>query len=356
MSSWYFWIKRKTPITDSPRSSIKWKVTMLSILLIVALTLLPHLPSVNPYFQAVSVDTEAYGETLFKADTLGIAGTIAEKPGKPVYFLLIYGAWIGLGRRTILLLDVIHPIMVLTGLAVLSSHISENRYGNSYSSLLVPLGYSLTGFLGGGYQANSLAQIPCILSLYIESGTKLRLIKVTLLLTLTGLLHSWTYWMYGAGFFLRELLQRRDLKKPLISLVLSYLMVSFVDLLFDLKLEMTGSTAAPLVNNFGFYLFENWVRGLNFWVWNTISNPLYVVGGLAGLDSVSVSLLSASAPLMLLMPANIIYRIVMNFPLQIPSSRGINRLSPRIRWLVFLILLVRVLGNITGLTPYKSVT
>jgi len=355
LSSWYFKFFRRRPSSDNEGVGFDGKVLLYSVLLIAVLVVLPHLPSVNPGFKAVSVDTEAYGEVFEEAYSEGLVEVVGGQPGKPVYFLFLYGAWIFVGRRTVLLMDFIHPVLVLSGLALVSARVTWERGWGGYSALLVPLGYSLTGFVGGGFQADSLALIPGIVAIYLDREKPWVWVRVTLLMVLTGLIHSWTYLMYGAAILGMELLERRDVRMPLLSLAASYGVINLVDYLVDLSLEVTGVSTGPIVREVGFYLFGSWFKSLNFWVWNSLSNPVYVGGSLLSLDGVSSSLLAVSAPLMLVLPANLVYRLVLNVPLHIPGSRRLSGLSPVWRKVVILVLLARVLGNLTGLTPYVPV-
>jgi hypothetical protein len=310
LGSWYYKFFRGGSSRDINGVDFDGKVLLYSIFLIVVLVVLPHLSSVNPGFKAISVDTEAYGEVFMEAHRNGLVEVIGGQPGKPVYFLFLYGVWVLTGRRTILLMDLIHPVLVLSGLAIVSAYVTRERGGGSYSSLLVPLGYSLTGFVGGGFQADSLALIPCIVAIYLDREKPHVWTKVTLLMILTGLIHSWTYLMYGAAIIAMEFLERRDLRKSLLILAASYGVVNLVDYLIDLSLEVTVVSTGPVLTEVGFYLFGNWFKSLNFWVWNSLSNPIYMMGSLFSLDGVSSSLLAVSAPLMLVLPANLVFRLI----------------------------------------------
>jgi hypothetical protein len=353
--SWYYKFFRGGSSRDKEVVDVDGRVLLYSVFLVLVLVVLPHLPSVNPGFKAVSVDTEAYGDVFEEVHSEGLVEVIGGQPGKPVYFLLLYGAWVLTGRRTVLLMDLIHPVLVLSGLALVSFHVNRERGGGGYASLLVPLGYMLTGFVGGGFQADSLALIPCIVAIYVDREKPHVWVKVTLLMILTGLIHSWTYLMYGAAILAMELFERRDVRRPLLSLAASYGVVNLVDYLIDLSLEVTGASTRPIIREMGFYLFGSWFKSLNFWVWNSLSNPVYVGGSLFSLDGVCSSLLAVSAPLMLVLPANLVFRLILNVPLHIPGSRRLSELSPLWRNAVILVLLARVLGNLTGLTPYIPV-
>jgi hypothetical protein len=237
-------------------------------------------------------------------------------------------------------------------LAYFSYKISNRDTCGSFSPLLIPLGYTLTGFFAGGFQSNSLALIPAFLALYHIPKDYQGWIILCTILTLTGLLHSWTYLMYGAAFLGVWVLVRKKTKLPLVCLVLSFLAISFIDFILDLAFEVSGDTASPIVQGLGFYLFGSWFRALNFWVWNSLSNPIYILGSVISLDPVCSVFLTVSAPLMLVLPVNLVYRLVLNLPLFVSGSRWMDRLPRLWRLLVFLSLLVRVLGNLTGLTPY----
>jgi hypothetical protein len=198
--SWYPVLLKKKVIFKERDNRRDIRILGASLILILIFVSLPHLPSVNPGFQPVSVDTMAYGEVFTRIDSNGLRNIISERPERPLYFTLMYLVWAITGRRTVMLMDFLHPIFVFSLLAYFSFRISNRgRYG-SFSPLLIPLGFTLTGYFAGGFQSNSLALIPALLVIYHVPQDYRGWIILGLLLTLTGLLHSFTYLMYGTGF------------------------------------------------------------------------------------------------------------------------------------------------------------
>ena len=336
-------------------SGLKAQV-FLALVLTVLLVSLPHLPPVNPDFKPVSVDTLKYGSFFQKFDTLGMAEAFSTgASGRPVYLLALYHIWALSGRNTVLLMDLVYQWLTLLFLT-LASFYAGLRFNGSraavYAALLVPLGYAVPAFIAGGFQANGLALPIAILALTIDPRDRLELAKLTALMTLVALVHPWTHLMYSAALVAYSLRKRGRLMPTLIAVTSSYILSYVIDY-YLASIHIPVVAVQPL-SRFGLYLVENWFDAVQLWSWNTLSNPIYLSSSIAAFDGLATSVMCVTAPLTLIQPAGILYRLILNTPLQLQVSKFLENLEEKYAVLMLLALLVRVLENLSGLTPLGS--
>jgi hypothetical protein len=331
-------------------------------LLILALSLtcmfivLPHLPTVNPELKAVSVDTVSYRLFFDRVGGGGAWEALRRRPERPFFILLIYHLWVALSGNSILLMDLVYPLFAL-GLLVLASYYAGLRLGGptaaGWSSLMVPLGYMVPAFIGGGFQANSLALTPAILALTIDPKGGRGALKLSVLLSLVALLHPWTYLMYISALTLKALRDRGRLTPTLLSIAFSYAVSQAVDYALG-GIVVAEVAARPVTGSWGFHLPASWFEAIQFYVWNTMSNPLYLSTALLPMEPATTTMMAVAAPLTLILPGSLIYRLTLNIPTQLQASYTIRKLGWRERNLILLALLARTLGNLSGLTPIEE--
>jgi hypothetical protein len=227
----------------------------------------------------------------------------------------------------------------------------KRNYASGYSAILIPLGFLLTGFLSGGYHANSIALIPAIFALYLEPENFWMVLVSTILFTFTGLLHSWTYFMYVGILLVKGIKTRCKLKSILVIIIISLSLILVVDYSFNQRFDIASETISPLSLDLKFNFIQNWYNSITIWAWNSLSNPLYFYSSLSLSDPILSVIYGILAPLTLLLPENLIFRLLLNTPLQLRDYSNLKRLNFREEILIFLILFVRTLGNVTGLTP-----
>jgi hypothetical protein len=324
----------------------------LALIFTTLMVVLPHLPTVNMEFKPVSVDTALYKILFARAGDGGFMAMLGISPERPVFIFIAYHLWRMLSGDTVLLMDLVYPLIALTTLSAASYYAGLRLGGSStagWASLLVPLGYAVPAFIGGGFQANSLALTPAILALTIEARSPRDALKLSLLLSLTALLHPWTYSMYSAALILRALRDRRQLQSTAMAVILSYIASQAVD--YQLGRVFLAETAArPVAGSWGLHLPTSWFEAVQFYVWNTLSNPLHLT--LSAIDTSGV--MAASAPLTIILPRSLIYRLILNIPTQLQAPKTIKNLKREWRGIILLTLLVRTLGNLTGLTPLEE--
>lgn len=331
------------------------KLVFVSILLISIMIVLPHLPTVNPSFKPVSVDTVQYAEFLESVGEKGLLEALKGKAERPLFILLAYSLWLAFSKNSILLMDVFHPAIALSILALTSYYVTLKMKGvraAGWASILVALGYTVPAFLGGGFQANSLALTPALIALTIEPQSITGTMKLTLPLTVTALLHPWTYTMYSAAVIVKYVKDKKKLISSLAAVALSYAVSQVVDYSLG-AIIVAEATANPVTRSIGLHIPLNWFDAVQLWVWNTLSNPLYISISLLSTQTIS-PLLAAAAPLTLILPAELLFRIFLNTPFQVNSSDIIAKLKPRYKLITLITLLVRVLGNLSGLTPLET--
>ncbi len=326
-----------------------------ALLLTATIVILPHLPTVNPQLKPISVDTFSYVSFLNEAKDKGLANALTERgAGRPIYLLAIYSLWTILGKNPTLLMDIIHHLLALTMLTLISFYAAYKLNGKetaSWAALLTPLGYAATSFLAGGYQANSIALTTALLTLTINPKNTKKWILLTALLTLTGLIHPWTHLMYSAILVAHNLRDKRKLLSVIAAAALSYSIVYTVDSALTPSYRVE-TPVKPLIDHIEFYPIKNWFNAIQLWIWNTLSNPIYLSTVLLEPTPQTISAIGVIAPLTLFLPPDLVCRLILNLPIQLQAAKILKKIpSTTIRSLLILTLLVRVLGNLTGLTP-----
>lgn len=328
----------------------------LALLLTTLMIILVHLPTVNPEFKPVSVDTLNYKAIFDRIGNGSISDALGRSPERPLFMIMVYHLWQALSGDMILLMDLVYPMFALTLLTLASYHVGLRLGGPStagWASLLVPLGYVVPAFIGGGFQANSLALTPAILALSMDPRGRWRTCKLSVLLTLTGLLHPWTYFMYASALMLKFLMDKSRLIPTLLAVAVSYSISQIVDYCLGAVIVVEAAYR-PVTSSWGLYLPTSWFEAIQFYVWNTISNPIYLILSILTLDPCISSLIAVSAPFTAILPSGLIFRLLLNLPLQFQASKAIKALKPEHRRVILLSISARVIGNLSGLTPLPA--
>jgi len=347
--------KFKSPKRKEGKRRKPETLLILALMLTAAIVILPHLPTVNPQFKPISVDTSYYTSFLREAENIGLTEALAKAgSGRPLYLLTLYNLWKILGIDPVFLMDLLHPLMALTALTLTSFYTAYKLNGEEsagWAALLTPLGYTATGFLAGGFQANSVALTPALLTLTVNPENPKKWILLTALLTLTGLIHPWTHLMYSAILAAYNLKDKGKLLTVVAASALSYCIVYTVNTALTPSYRVE-TPVKPLVSRVEIHPIRSWFNAVRLWIWNTLSNPIYLSTVLLEPSLQTISAIGVIAPLTIFLSPNLICRLILNLPLQLQAAEILKKSSPvTIRALIILILLVRVLGNLTGLTP-----
>lgn len=139
----------------------------------------------------------------------------------------------------------------------------------------------------------------------------------------------------------------------LLAVMVGYSIFQVVDYILGAVI-LAGVASRPVTGSWGFYLPTSWFEAVQFYVWNTTSNPLYLILSILILDPCTSSLIAASVPFTAILPSRLIFRLLLNLPIQLQASKAIRALKPEHRKVILLFLSARALGNLSGLTPLLS--
>ncbi len=332
------------------------RLLAISTILTTLFLVLVHLPSVNPEFKPVSVDTANYKSLFDRVGGEGLREVLKKSSERPLFIILVYHLWQALSGDAVMSMDLVYPIIALNLLAVASYYLGLRLGGPSsagWASLLVPLGYAVPAFIGGGFQANSLALTTAILTLTIDPKSLGGFSKLSALLTLTALIHPWTYFMYASALAFKGLRDRRGLAPTLLALAISYSITQAVDYSLGAVIVVEAASR-PVTASWGLHLPASWFDAIQFYVWNAMSNPLYLTASLLTSEPCTSSITAVAAPFTAILPSGLVFRLLLNLPTQLQASFTIKTLKQEHRRLIFLFLTARVIGNLSGLTPLKE--
>ncbi|MET1102375.1 MAG: hypothetical protein ABWW69_07885 [Pyrodictiaceae archaeon] len=325
----------------------------LAMTLSAMVVVVPHLPTVDPGLQPISVDTYYYLRFIRDAEEHGLTWALKAARGfaRPVYLLLIYA----LSRLVdpIVLMDVVHPAASIMLLSLSSYILARRIYGcraACIATILAPLGHSAVTFIAGGFQANSLAMPIAMLMLAINPSRPSILLLTGLAV---ALIHPWTMIMYSAGYILYYAKAGSGLKQALRALVVLLTALALSEaidrLLASSPLEATTRTlqAAP-----GLYFPVSLFRGVEYWTWGSQANALvYTMASLGPATSIVAALVAVSTPLLLASSSMIVHRLILNMPLEVQAAGVAAEIDKQLTVLLFLASLARSLEVLSGMTP-----
>ena len=333
----------------------KESMLIISIILVVVIITLPHIPTVNPEFKPVSVDTYLYAKYLYLADEVGPLQALREySRGRPLYMLALYYLWLAVGKRTVVFLDYIHPLIAIILLVFASYYLARKFYGENiapYAALLSVIGVHTVSFIAGGYQANSIALPLALIALTITPTTITNTILLSLMLIAVGIIHPWTYTMYSVAIFIHSLITKRKetVLNTFITLMLSYVVIHIIDSILAQVIPLQAA-AQPL--KVGMYLPHSIYHAFQLEAWGTLLNPALIIMLFLSIPRFNpLSTLSALiTPIIPLVPRTLVQRIVLNLPISIEASKTTTYLTSTHVFLL-IIIAVRTIESLTGLTP-----
>ncbi len=327
---------------------------IISLIIPSIIIILLHLPTFNPRFAPISVDTFYYARELSNAKSFldiiqGFRGT------RPIYMILIYSLYV-IVKDPILLMDFIHPLIVLT-LQVYAVYRLMNRICPEIAglaALLTAIGPNTLTFIAGGFQANSLALAIALLALSVRSD----IIRFFLLIT-TAFIHPWTFAMYTTAYFLWLIVSRRGVKLGLIlagSAVLAMVTLTLIDMLLGLKgpyeymyLLLVKNIALNQVP--GYQL----IYAVDIVTWGSLKNiPLYLLIPASYISSPLHLLLAIVSPALFIFKKTIVHRLLLNIPLGIIASYPLSIINSRVRLALVVAIAAYTLSNAVALTPLTT--
>ncbi len=343
-------------LRDGKRVRVRGRIALFIALVLAWLSvLLPHLPSVNPLMEPVSVDTFYYMKFIKVAETEGVIPALVmfRRFARPLYLLLLY-----LATRivsSVVFLDIVHPLLALSLLViavyrVAMKHIGEE--GASIAAILTSLGHSVVTFVAGGFQANSLA-LPLALLLFALDETNIW--KVFLLGLAVALIHPWTFTMFAVAFVLYIWRMRRAKARVVLRICVVLSVAFLISEVIDLGLSLASpahAVATTLSRSLGLHFPRNVFRGVEFWTWGSQANALILIFASISIVPTPVSaILAVCAPLFLLSSSMIVHRLILNIPLELQASALLKEMRVEIVVAMLLAVIARGLVVLTGLTP-----
>ena len=336
---------------------------LLGILFIVLLILYLHSPLHNPGLDPVSVDTYFYWKFFSLADKYGLRNALAMySMARPAYLIVLYGIYSNMPlqlRNPILLMDILHPIITLS-LLVLAVYCVANKYYGpriaGYSAMLTAVGHACITFIAGGYQANSLALALALLWFYFYPEKP---IVFTLLSLLVILIHPWTFSMYSVIILVYYTLVNRLEKKSLFQLYSILFITSIAGEAIDRILSFTSPATTSFKTVYTGIRYTNlpgnWISAFEIWNWGSQANAVILLFSLFAIEYSITSLsLALIAPATLFATPLILYRLVLNIPLEILVAKTMSNINKDISILVLLLAISKTIIIATALTPLNT--
>ncbi len=318
---------------DSSRRYGAWWAAA-GILVVAAWVAAAHSRLLNPKGAPVSVDTFFYTRFLVDAERHGLRWVLAHYRGlaRPLYLAVIYAAWRLSGLSPFTLMDIVHPVAAAALLAA-SSYLVARRRGMEreagLAAFLAATGPTMATFLLSGYQANSAA-LPLAL-LYLASPP---LWLLTLLMTLTALIHPWTHVVYTAALTLDEA-RRRGWRAALRAAGLGaavFLAAEAVNRALA-GVSAAAATTSPLIHGtavmkplYGLY------RGLLVWTWGAPMEAPWIVllGAAYPWYTVAAAVEAAVSPGLVFGGIVVAHRLFLDIPFWLPAASAASRLRSRL--------------------------
>jgi len=333
-------------------------ILIFSMLFPTILIIMLHLPTFNPDFAPISVDTFFYARELTKAKSLhdvllGFMGT------RPLYMLIIYFAY-NIIKDPILLMDCIHPSIVLGLLVYATYRLSRKLCPNGAitAALLTAIGPTILTFIAGGYQANSLALSLILIALSLNEKKVSSVVLRYVLYLITALIHPWTFTMYLLLDIIWHTL-RKEFKyllaslATLLSVILALILLSTIYQLKGPENYVYGLLIKSMKVSYPPGESLRWA--LEIMTWGSLLNtPLYLLIPLSYTLTQPHLLLALIMPITLVFNKTIAHRLILNIPLGLIATYGILRLSKNLRIALILSIMAYTLCNAAALTPLTT--
>ncbi|WP_458747517.1 hypothetical protein [Candidatus Nitrosocosmicus sp. T] len=359
--------KRKENVT-SKEKYVKRRTRIFHLLVIIflsiAVSMIPHLSTVNEdnivigsdtkyyiRFLETMADSSGYGEVLYKAFVIVVTGD------RPLSLLFFY--WLSnifyQGNFYFLLEDLpilLGPLLVMS-IYFLTLSITRNHFTSLFASLITIPSHILIGIYAGLY-ANWFALIwgyMAILFLFklLDEPRKINLLIFSILLIILLFSHAqtWTIFMYTIGLFIAILIfkNKRENKKIVLSTVFSILPSLLIDLARMLFLNSSGvkqELSFALEREVGIHgvyvIWNNLIDTAHLYLAGQIANPIILLLVIYWLYTTKIKVNYAifliiffslfTLPL-LFADATIQARFFYEIPFQIPAAIALTVLKQR---------------------------
>ena len=333
-------------------------ILFISILLPGLFVLLLHLPSFNPSFAPISVDTFFYARALTKSHSLNEA--ITQFSGtRPLYMVIIYIAY-RVVKDPIILMDILHPAIVL-GLLVYASYRLVKRYHGEnlaiLAAILTALGPNTLTFIAGGFQANSLALALILLAWSLDKQMLMRFI----LYLLVAFIHPWTFTMYMVA----EFLYRWWKKESMTSTLAPIMLLAFLSvILSSIEPSILGSSRmseyvyALVLRNIKimFPIGTSISQAIEIMTWGSLLNPFIYSLIIASYPVLTIAhtVIAISAPATFIVTKTIAHRLLLNVPFGVLAAYGLVGKSRYVKTMIVMACLAQALTIMPAFTPLTS--
>lgn len=365
----FFKIKFKLPFlskfkqflyNESLRVEAKYAI-IVSVFLATLFVVLPHLPSVNPNFKPISVDTFFYKRFLTVASSKGLnyaLGSNSAPGARPIYLIALYNTWRLTNCDVIVLLDFVHPLVVLNLLVFSVYFTTKKLFDKNTASIAVivtPISHAFVTFLAGGFQANSLALALALLLLAIKPGDFWRIFILSLLV---ALIHPWTFAVFSISLLIYRWRSKRSTFHGILSLagvlVAAFVLAELIDVIVTPVSSPTRSLLRTASTGFSLSFPYNLLEALQKWTWASELNPvLLILASSAYYNPFMMSFFLLLAPSLLITNSCTLYRIILDIPLYIGASLSLSKIDKRVAIALILAMAVRSLEALAGLKPYE---
>lgn len=321
-------------------------------LLVAAAVALPHLPTVNPRGEPVSVDTFYYSRFLEAADVHGLGWALAATHGlaRAVYLALLYAVHRLLRLDPWLLMDVVHPLVAGAALAAAAYAVAERRLGGcgGEAALLAAAGGQYATFLLSGLQANSAA-LPLALLYFVADGAAL-----AALMFAAAMIHPWTHLVYSAAL-VYDRLMRGDRGGAARAAGLAGAAFAASDIANRL---LASAPAAPIVAHTlssgfaGAEPLKGLLWGTLLWSWGSLASSPWVAaaGAAAPFYTPAAAVEAVAAPPAALAGRVTAHRLLLDVPFWLPAALVARRLPRSLR----LALLLAAVGGLMVAVYYAT--
>ncbi|MCC6017680.1 MAG: hypothetical protein LM601_01445 [Candidatus Verstraetearchaeota archaeon] len=194
----------------SRKSIVDFAILSASIVISVAASLYPYIPSLNPNFYPVGVDFRYYEEALrgFEANPWSVFRFFGGSRPLLIPILYVFKCLFGFDVRTTVTFApiILNPLLVFSIFMVVWMGFGDSRLA-SISALFTSIGFKISVNMYSYFLANVSALIFIFLSLsllflHIHSKSRVALIFAVVLYNLALLIHPWTYFQFSGSLAL----------------------------------------------------------------------------------------------------------------------------------------------------------
>ncbi len=344
----------------------------IGLALSIIIGIIPYLPTLNPKGLSLNTDWIYYYNWL-KEMISGDMTVLYTRSDRPLYLLILYSVWL-ITRVDPRIIAVYHNI-ALFPLYVFSTYLLALRWSGKrtaeLAAVITPFSPVFLSFIYGGFQANLFAISLVYVSLYLlMSRDKQEKIAGLFILATIMFIHEWTWTQYIivlAIYVLAKTLHNLKYKQKFVwidKILIIYIVVSLLvdfskQFLFSMfSAETVFMKANIMTHHMGYVDSLHWYTTI--FTGGTLDNPLFFILAVMGIDLLGLCIPGIAVILSLapcILPWNIImYRLVLNTPLNILAAHGLEKMNTKTRVYVLIALIGLGLWRLYSIIPGLSLT